>query len=220
MSIVIAVDGPAASGKGTLAKKLAAHFGFHHLDSGALYRLVGLGVAEAHGDPHSEADALEAARHIDHTRASDPAIRTAPVGMLASVVSAHPGVRQALLAYQRTFAKLPPGTVIDGRDIGTVVCPDATVKLFVDASPEVRAHRRWLELAAANPGDPPDETRLLAEIKERDARDRGRAVAPLKAADDALLLDTSEMAIDAAFAAALALVRPAVENALILPAKG
>jgi cytidylate kinase len=220
MTIIIAVDGPAASGKGTLAKKLAKHFGFHHLDSGALYRLVGLGVAEAHGDPKKEADAVEAARHIDHRRADDPAIRTAAVGMLASVVSAHPAVRQALLDYQRTFAKLPPGTVIDGRDIGTVVCPDATVKLFVDASAEVRAHRRWLELSAANPGDPPDEARLLAEIQERDARDRTRAVAPLKPADDAQLLDTSNLDIDAAFAAALALVSPAVENVLASSAKG
>jgi cytidylate kinase len=220
MTIIIAVDGPAASGKGTLAKKLASHFGFHHLDSGALYRLVGLGVAEAHGDPKNEADAVEAARHIDHRRADDPAIRTAAVGMLASIVSAHPAVRQALLDYQRTFAKLPPGTVIDGRDIGTVVCPDATVKLFVDASAEVRAHRRWLELCAANPGDPPDEARLLAEIQERDTRDRTRAVAPLKPADDALLLDTSNLDIDAAFAAALALVSPAVENALASSAKG
>ena len=212
MSIVIAVDGTAASGKGTLAKRLAAHFGFHYLDSGALYRLVGLGVAEAHGDPHSEADALEAARHIDHTRADDPAIRTGAVGTLASIVSAHPAVRAALLDFQRTFARLPPGVVIDGRDIGTVVCPDATVKLFVEASPEVRAHRRWLELQAM--GIARDEAALLAEIKARDAADMSRPVSPLKQATDAFLLDTSEMDIDAAFAAALALVKPGVENAL------
>jgi cytidylate kinase len=223
MSIVIAVDGTAASGKGTLAKRLAAHFGFHHLDSGALYRLVGLGVAEAHGDPHNEADALAAARHIDHTRADDPAIRTGAVGTLASVVSAHPAVRAALLEFQRTFARLPPGVVIDGRDIGTVVCPDATAKLFIDASPLVRAHRRWLELAAAAAAentDPPDKARLLAEIVTRDERDRTRAVAPLKPAWDAALLDTSNLDIDGAFAAALALVSPSVENVLNSLAKG
>jgi len=149
MSIVIAVDGTAASGKGTLAKKLAAHFGFHYLDSGALYRLVGLGVAEAHGDPHNEADALAAARHIDHTRADDPAIRTAEMGRLAAIVAPHQSVRKELLDYQRAFARREPGAVLDGRDIGTVVCPEADVKFFVDASPEVRAHRRMLELHAA-----------------------------------------------------------------------
>ncbi len=216
--MIIAIDGPAASGKGTLAKKLAAHFGFHHLDSGALYRLVGLGVAEAHGDPHNEADALEAARHIDHRRCADPAIRGANVGNLASIVSVFPSVRTALLDFQRTFARLPPGVVIDGRDIGTVVCPDATVKLFVDASAGVRAHRRWLELSAA--GDAPPESSILADIVARDARDRNRPVAPLKPAEDARLLDTSNLDIDAAFAAALALVSPAVENALISSAKG
>lgn len=220
MTIIIAVDGPAAAGKGTLAKKLASHFGFHYLDTGALYRLVGVGVAEAGGDAKSETDAVAVAHRLDPARADDPAIRTAEAGVLASVVSAHPAVRQALLEFQRRFAQKAPGTVIDGRDIGTVVCPDATVKLFVDASAQVRAHRRWLELSAANPGDPPDEARLLAEIQERDARDRGRAVAPLKPADDALLLDTSNLDIDAAFAAALALVTPAVENALASSAKG
>lgn len=208
MTIIIAVDGPAAAGKGTLAKKLASHFGFHYLDTGALYRLVGVGVAEAGGDPKSEADALAAARVLDPARSSDPAIRTAQAGVLASVVSAHPAVRQALLEFQRSFAQKAPGTVLDGRDIGTVVCPDATVKLFVDASPEVRAHRRFLELAAANPGNLPDEVQLLAEIKERDARDRNRPVAPLKPAPDALLLDTSALDINGAFAAAMALIEP------------
>ena len=223
MSIVIAVDGTAASGKGTLAKKLASHFGFHYLDSGALYRLVGIGVVEAHGNPDQEADALAAARRIDHTRSNDPVIRTAAAGTLASIVSAYPSVRAALLDFQRTFAQIPPGTVIDGRDIGTVVCPEATVKLFVDASPAVRAHRRFLELAAkvaAEGGEPPDESKLLAEIVARDARDRSRAVAPLKPAADAQLLDTSDLGIEPAFAAALALVSPAVENALKVHAKG
>lgn len=221
--IVIAVDGTAASGKGTLAKRLAAHFGFHHLDSGALYRLVALGVAEAGTDPHNETDALAAAKAVDPARADDPAIRTAEMGGGASIVSAHPAVRAALLDFQRAFAATPPGAVIDGRDIGTVVCPDATAKLFVEARPEIRAHRRYLELAAkaAAAGEQaPDEAVLLADIVARDARDRSRAVAPLKPADDALLLDTSDLGIDAAFAAALALVSPAVENALRTHAKG
>ncbi len=218
MTIIIAVDGTAASGKGTLAKKLAAHFGFHHLDSGSLYRLVALGVVEAGGDPNKEEDALAAARTIIPARASDPAIRTAGMGNIASVVSAYPSVRAALLEFQRTFAKRPPGAVIDGRDIGTVVCPDATVKLFIDARSEIRAHRRWLELSAA--GKSPSEVEILADIQARDARDRSRAVAPLVPAPDARLLDTSDLAIDAAFAAALALVKPGVENALRTQAKG
>jgi cytidylate kinase len=218
MSIVIAVDGTAASGKGTLAKKLAAHFGFHHLDSGSLYRLVGLGVLEAKGDPNSEADALAAARVLDRRRCNDPAIRAAGMGNVASVVSQFPSVRAALLEFQHAFARREPGVVIDGRDIGTVVCPDATVKLFVDAAPQVRARRRWLELTAA--GKSPSEAEILADIQARDARDRDRAVAPLKPAPDARLLDTSDLDIDAAFAAALALVKPGVENALNSPAKG
>lgn len=214
--IVIAVDGTAASGKGTLAKRLARHFGFAHLDSGSLYRLVALGVLEARGDPNNEADAVKAAKAVDPTRAADPAIRTAEIGNIASIVSAIPAVRATLLEFQRTFAKTPPGSlvgaVIDGRDIGTVVCPNATAKLFVDARPEIRAHRRWLELQAA--GQPREESAILAEIVARDARDRTRAVAPLKPATDARLLDTSDLDIDAAFAAALALVKPGVENAL------
>ena len=212
MTIVIAVDGTAASGKGTLAKRLARHFGFAHLDSGSLYRHVALGVMEARDDPNNEADAVKAAKAVDPTRSADPAIRTAEVGNVASIVSAIPAVRATLLDFQRAFAKTPPGAVIDGRDIGTVVCPDATAKLFVDARPEIRAHRRWLELKAA--GNAPAESAILAEILARDARDRGRAIAPLRPATDARLLDTSDLAIDAAFAAALALVTPGVENAL------
>ncbi len=209
MSIVIAVDGTAASGKGTLAKKLAAHFGFAHLDSGSLYRLVALGVAETGGDPNNEADALKAARAIDPAKASDPRIRSAEIGKAASLVSVFPPVRAALLDYQRNFAKHMPGAVIDGRDIGTVVCPDATAKLFVDAAPEVRAHRRWLELKAT--GAVPDEATILREIKERDARDSNRAISPQKPAADADLLDTTDKGIDAAFAAALAFVEPKIE---------
>ncbi|HEY5338895.1 MAG TPA: (d)CMP kinase [Rhizomicrobium sp.] len=210
MSIVIAVDGTAASGKGTLAKKLAAHFGFHHLDSGSLYRLTALGVMNAGGDPNSEADALKAALAIDPVQANDPRIRSAEIGKAASLVSVFPPVRAALLAYQRDFAKREPGVVIDGRDIGTVVCPDAPAKLFVDAAPEVRAHRRWLELTGH--GTAPDEATILREIQERDARDTNRAVSPQKPAADAALLDTSHLGIDAAFAAALALVQPRIEG--------
>ena len=209
MSIVIAVDGSAASGKGTLAKKLAAHFGFHHLDSGSLYRLTALGVIDAGGDPGDEADAVKAARAIDPSKAGDVRIRSAEIGKAASLLSVFPPVRAALLDYQRSFARREPGAVIDGRDIGTVVCPDAAAKLFVDATPEVRAHRRWLELRSY--GRAPDETQILKEIRERDERDTNRAISPQKPAADAALLDTSQLGIDAAFAAALALVQPKIE---------
>ena len=218
MNALIAVDGTAASGKGTLAKKLALHFGFHHLDSGSLYRLVALGVIEAGGDPNSEADALKAAQAIDPSRADDPRIRTAEIGKAASLVSVFPKVRAALLDYQRKFAQREPGAVIDGRDIGTVVYPDAPAKLFVDASPEVRAHRRWLELRGR--GENPDESVILRDIQERDERDRTRATAPLKPAPDAALLDTTHLDIDAAFAAALALVEPKVDPILQGRAQG
>ena len=209
MSIVIAVDGTAASGKGTLAKKLAAHFGFHHLDSGSLYRLTALCVIDAGGDPNNEADAVRAARAIDPSKAGELRIRSAEIGKTASLVSVFPPVRAALLDYQRSFARREPGAVIDGRDIGTVICPDATAKLFVDASPDVRAHRRWLELKGY--GQAPDEAQILKEIRERDERDTNRAISPQKPANDAALLDTSHLGIDAAFAAALALVQPKVE---------
>lgn len=216
MSVVIAVDGTAASGKGTLAKKLAKHFGFSYLDTGALYRLTAVGVIEAGGDPHDEAAAIAAAKTLDPARSADPAIRTAAAGTGASIVSAHPGVRAALLAFQRDFAAKGPGAVLDGRDIGTVVCPDATAKLFVDARPEVRAHRRWLELKDQGP----TEAQILADIIARDARDRNRPVAPLKPAEDAALLDTSDLDIDGAFAAALDRVLPAVAGALKSSAQG
>jgi cytidylate kinase len=214
--IVIAVDGTAASGKGTLAQKLAQHFRFAHLDSGSLYRLVALKVIEAGGDPGTEADAVAAAASLDAGKRHDARVRSAEIGRAASVVSVFPEVRKALLAFQREFAANPPGaakgSVIDGRDIGTVICPAATAKLFVDARPEVRAHRRWLELKER--GAPADEGAILKEIIERDRRDRERAASPLKPAPDALLLDTTHLDIDAAFAAALALVNPKVEEAL------
>ena len=215
-AVVIAVDGTAASGKGTLAKRLARHFGFAHLDSGALYRLTALNAIEAGGDPADEADAVRAARVIDPSRAGDPAIRTDRVAKAASVVAAFPAVRAALLAFQRKFAAEPPGNaagaVIDGRDIGTVVCPGATAKLFVDAAAETRARRRWLELKGM--GIVRDEAGLLAELNARDAADKSRPIAPLKQAPDADLLDTSDLGIDAAFAAALALVSPKVAKVL------
>ncbi len=215
-SIVIAVDGPAASGKGTISRRLAQHFHFAHMDSGALYRLTALAVLEAGGDPAREADALSGAATIDLSRAGDPAIRSAEVGTAASKVSAIPAVRAALHDFQINFITHPPGesrgAVMDGRDIGTVIAPHATAKLFIEARPEVRAHRRWLELAAL--GRPCEKEALLAEILARDHADRSRAVSPLKRAADAALLDTSDLDIDAAFAAALALVSPRVEGAL------
>ena len=216
MSIVIAVDGTAASGKGTLAKRLARHFNFAHMDSGALYRLTALAVLEAHGDPSNEADAVKGARTIDLTRAGDPAIRTDVVGRASSQVAAIPSVRRALLDFQKSFLAHPPGNslgaVMDGRDIGTVIAPDAAAKLFVDARPDVRARRRWLELQGL--GIDRNEVELLAEIVARDYADRTRAVSPLMQAPDASLLDTSTLSIDAAFKVALALVEPKVLSAL------
>jgi len=213
--ITIAVDGTAASGKGTLAKKLAAHFGFAHLDSGSLYRLTALGVLNAGGDPANETDAVAAARAVDPSRAADPAIRTDIVGKTASVVAAIPAVRDALKDFQRNFVARPPGApgaVIDGRDIGTVIAPKAAAKLYVDARPDIRAHRRWLELRSM--GVDRDEAELLAELKARDAADMTRAVSPLARAVDADLLDTSALGIDDAFARALELVAPKVAAAL------
>ena len=215
-SIVIAVDGTAASGKGTLAKKLAAHFGFAHLDSGALYRLAALSVLETGGDPKNEADALRGAQTIDFNRAGDPKIRTDIVGQAASYVAAIPAVRAALFDFQRNFLVHPPGgspgAVMDGRDIGTIICPGATAKLYVDARPELRANRRWKELKGM--GILRDEADLLRELMARDAADKARPVSPLRQAPDAALLDTSDLDIDAAFAAALALVSQKVESAL------
>jgi cytidylate kinase len=216
LSIVIAVDGTAASGKGTLAKRLARHFGFAHMDSGALYRLTALAVLANEGDPAREADALRGARAIDLSRAGDPAIRTDIVGSAASQVAAIPAVRHALHDFQLAFLAKPPGgslgAVMDGRDIGTIIAPDATAKLFVDAAPEVRAHRRWLELKGM--GINRDEGELLNEIRARDHTDRTRAISPLKQAVDAALLDTTALAIEPAFAAALDLVSAKVESAL------
>jgi len=202
--LVIAIDGPAAAGKGTLARRIAEHYGFAYLDSGRLYRAVGLALLEAGRDPHDEEAAAAAARALDPAILNRPELRREAVGEAASIVAAMPAVRRALLSFQRQFARHPPGdapgVVIDGRDIGTVICPDADIKFFVTASDEERARRRQRELAER--GERADFMTVLADLKRRDARDARRATAPLKPADDAILLDTTEMDIDAVFAAA------------------
>jgi cytidylate kinase len=202
--IVIALDGPAASGKGTLAQAIAAHYGFAYLDTGSLYRGVAYALLRDGEDPRDEAAAARAARDFSLDRIAGADIRTREVGAAASVVAAQPAVRKALLDFQRGFAARPPGgakgAVLDGRDIGTVVCPDATVKFFVIASPEIRAKRRFLELKDAKPGLA--EADVVADLKERDARDAARSDAPMTQAKDAELLDTTHLTIEAAFAAA------------------
>ncbi|QTL03328.1 (d)CMP kinase [Aquabacter sp. L1I39] len=207
--MIIAIDGPAASGKGTLARRLAAHFGLPHLDTGLLYRAVGAQCL-ADGRLGDEAASVAVAEDLD-VRTLDPeALRTAAIGEAASVVAARPGVRAALLDLQRRFAAQPGGAVLDGRDIGTVICPDAPAKLFVTASPEVRAERRYKELIGR--GEPARFEDVLADIRIRDARDSGRASAPLAMAEDAALLDTTQLGIEEAFAAALALVDSATSR--------
>ena len=196
--LLIAIDGPAASGKGTLAKRLAAHFKLPHLDTGLLYRAVGWSAAHTSLTPADAAAALKAA-DLDN-----PALRTDEAGQAASKVAAIPEVRTNLLKFQKEFAHQASGAVLDGRDIGTVICPDAPVKLFVMASLEARAERRYQELRAR--GADTIKPRVLAEMAERDRRDSERAAAPLKAAPDAYHLDTSDMDADAAFAAALAFI--------------
>ena len=204
-AMIIAIDGPAAAGKGTLARSLADHFGYAHLDTGSLYRAVGLAVLRAGGDPLDAEAALDAARALDQSLLQDPDLRSEAAGHAASVVAAMPGVRAKLLEFQRNFARNPPddlpGAVIDGRDIGSVVCPDADVKIFVTASAETRARRRAIELAER--GEEPDFDAVLADIQARDARDRTRSNSPLIQAEDALLLDTSNLDIEGAFRAAL-----------------
>ncbi|WP_444452151.1 (d)CMP kinase [Rhodobacter capsulatus] len=189
MMFTVAIDGPAAAGKGTISRAVAARFGFAHLDTGALYRAVGV----KGGDP------VAAARNLTPEDLARDDLRTLEAGQAASKVAVIPEVRQALLEFQREFARRAGGAVLDGRDIGTVICPAAEVKLFVTASPEVRAHRRWLEVGG-------DAAKVLAEVKERDDRDMNRADAPLKPAVDAVVIDTSELSIDEAVAAACAVV--------------
>ena len=205
--MIIAIDGPAASGKGTLGKHLAAHFGLRHLDTGLLYRAVAKALLD-HGAPLDDrVGASAAARALDPARFDEAALKSHEVGEAASIVSTIPEVRAALVDYQRAFATRPPGAVLDGRDIGTVIAPDADVKIFVTASAQARARRRARELAAQ--GAAADEAEILADIERRDERDRSRAVAPLAPAPDAHLLDTTHLDIDAAVRAAIDIVKAA-----------
>lgn len=211
-SAIIAVDGPAASGKGTLARALARHYGFAYLDTGSLYRAVGQAVRAAGRDPSDEAAALAAARGLDVSAIDEAAIRTREAGEAASLVAAMPAVRAAILDFQRDFARNPPGgepgAVLDGRDIGTVVCPGARAKIFVTARPEIRARRRWLELKSS--GLDVSETQILEDIKARDRRDAERAASPMRPAPEAHLLDTSDLSIEAAFDAAVSIIDKAM----------
>jgi len=201
--MIIAVDGPTASGKGTVARALAAHYGLPHLDTGLLYRAVGRQVALNGGNPDDPADAL-AACAFPAELLTDPTLRSEDTGGLASRVSVHPAVRQALFERQRTFALQAGGAVLDGRDIGTVIVPEADVKLFITASVEARAQRRFLEMQTR--GESHTLEQIAEDLRRRDERDRNRAEAPLRAAPDAVLLDTSTLDRDAAIAAAIAAV--------------
>ena len=206
-AIVIAVDGPAASGKGTIARALASHFGLPHLDTGLLYRAVALNLFRFGGDPGSEFEAMRAC-DITSVSLDDPDLRSEVVGSIASRISAYPSVREKLLDRQRRFAGQAGGAVLDGRDIGTVIAPGADVKLFVTASIEVRARRRLAELLSRGMATHLED--VVIDLKARDARDSSRSAAPLAQADDAMLLDTSDMDIDAAIAAAIMLVEERV----------
>jgi len=202
--MIIAIDGPAASGKGTLAKHLAAHYGLRHLDTGVIYRAVAHALLEAGADLKDETAAVKAALGLDPETFENPALKSHEVGTAASVVSAIPRVREALVDFQRQFATKPPGAVLDGRDIGTVICPEADVKIFVVADPGVRDRRRTLE--ARGRGEEADEATILADILARDERDQNRAVAPLKPAKDAYLLDNSNLDIEGGVLAAIDIV--------------
>ena len=202
-ALVIAVDGPAASGKGTIARALARHYALPHMDTGLLYRAVALNLWRWGGDPGNEFEALRACHELG-LDPDDPELRSEPVSRIASAISAYPAVRTALLDRQQEFAGQPGGAVLDGRDIGTVIAPSADVKLFVTASTEVRARRRMGELMAR--GMPSHYEDVLADIRARDARDSSREVAPLKPAEDAVMLDTTELDIDQAIAEAVRLV--------------
>ncbi|WP_299640762.1 (d)CMP kinase [uncultured Ruegeria sp.] len=197
MSFTVAIDGPAAAGKGTISKAVATYFGFSHLDTGLLYRAVGRRTLEGVG-------ALEAAQSLTAEELEQGDLRTAEIAQAASKVAVIPEVRAALVDFQRAFARRSGGAVLDGRDIGTVICPNAEVKLFVTASPEVRAERRFLELSAK--GAHVTRERVLADVKERDARDAERSAAPMKPAEDAVQLDTTDLSIKAALAKALEII--------------
>jgi len=202
--MIIAIDGPAASGKGTLGKRLAAHFGLRHLDTGLIYRAVAKALLDSGHRLDDKVRAVAAAHALDPAAFDEKVLKDHAIGEAASIVSAIPEVRAALIAFQREFAAAPPGAVLDGRDIGTVICPSADVKIFVVAAAEVRARRRTAELRAA--GQPADESAILDDIRRRDERDRNRATAPLRAADDAIELDTSNLDIEGAVAAAIKIV--------------
>ena len=202
--MIIAIDGPAASGKGTLGKRLAEHYGYRHLDTGVIYRAVAYAMLQADADLHDEALAVSAALALDVEKLGDPVLKIQTLGAAASVISAIPRVREVLVNFQRRFAADPPGAVLDGRDIGTVICPHAEVKIFVVADPKVRAHRRTLEARAR--GEEADEAVVLDDILKRDERDKNRAVAPLKPAADAYLLDNTNLDIEAGVRAAIDIV--------------
>src|SRR3569623_1165893 len=204
VKMIIAIDGPAASGKGTIGKRLAAHYRLRHLDTGLLYRAVGKTVLDAGKKPNDRLAAIAAAQALDLSRFNEAALKSAEVGEAASYVSAVPEVRAALVDFQRNFAVTPPGAVLDGRDIGTVICPDAGVKIFVSASPEARAARRAAEYRAG--GKTIDDAAVLADIRKRDARDSSRSAAPLKQATDAVLLDTTTKGVEEAVQAAIEIV--------------
>jgi len=205
--MIIAIDGPAASGKGTIARHIAAAYGLHHLDTGLLYRAVAKALLDAGVSPDDVAAASAAAAALDPSAFDENALKAQAVADASSVVAAIPQVRETLVNYQRDFAARPPGAVLDGRDIGTVIAPAADVKIFVTAAPEVRAQRRVLELRAR--GNQVREQDVLADLKRRDERDLRRAAAPLKPARDAYLLDTTHLGIDAALRAAIAIIEAA-----------
>lgn len=208
--MIIAVDGPAASGKGTIARALAQYYGLPHMDTGSLYRAVGLAVLRAGADPADADNAAECARNFDTALLDDPMLRDAATARAASVVSAYPAVRAALLDRQRAFAGQPAGAVLDGRDIGTVIAPSADVKIFVTAGLDVRARRRQAETPSRALAD------VAANLAERDARDAGRDTAPMKCADDAIVLDTSVLDREAAIAAAIRLAEARLAGKMTL----
>lgn len=209
--MIIAIDGPAASGKGTIGKRVAVHYRLAYLDTGSLYRAVARDTMARGDDPANAVAAAVSAERLDPSTLDDPRLREPGLGEAASLVAKHAAVRAALLAYQRQFARAEQGAVLDGRDIGTVICPDAEVKLFVTATPEERAARRYLELNQSSAAV--SEQEVLADIRRRDERDAGRAAAPLRKAPDAYLLDTTNLDIDAAFEAAIDLIDAALARA-------
>lgn len=202
--MIIAVDGPAAAGKGTLTRAIAGHYGLPRLDTGILYRAVAATLIADDKDPADETEAANVAIGLDLNRFTEEELRHSGVGEAASVIAAQQQVRKALLLFQRAFAAKPTGAVLDGRDIGTVVCPDADVKLFVTASAEARARRRWLELRDIDPATQYEA--VLEDIARRDARDASRDTSPMRMAEDAHLLDTTQMDIEAAFRAAVSII--------------